>query len=138
MKKSKAIKQFHYISDYAKDLLDTIPKEFEVDEKRDFKFITLKELGFTKDWIRTEEFLNDEFLAEHNLALCNPEDVFEISKSVKWSEYIYIGMKHIPDRYGDPSVFDVFHRSDGLWLYGHDGRADHGWDGERSVGFPRK
>jgi hypothetical protein len=61
--KTKELKQFHDISDYSKDLLDTIPEEFEQEEK-EFKFITLKELGFTKNRIETKEFLNEEFINE--------------------------------------------------------------------------
>ena len=126
--KSKEIKAFHYISDYAKDLLDKIPEEFEVDEKREFKIVTLKELGFTKDWTETKEFLNNDFLATKGLALCNPEDVFAVNKSLKKGEYAYVGMNPIPDRYGYPSVFGVCHSSDGLWLRVFDGRAGSRYD----------
>ena len=133
--KSKEIKAFHYISDYAKDLLDKIPEEFEVDEKREFKIVTLKELGFTKDWTETKEFLNNDFLATKGLALCNPEDVFAVNKSLKKGEYAYVGMNPIPDRDGDPYVFDVYHNSDGLWLDASYGGADDRYYDDRRWAF---
>jgi hypothetical protein len=46
------------------------------------------------------------------------------------NEYILVDMEAIPDRYGDPYVFFVYHRSDGLWLYAGDGRADHRLSGD--------
>ena len=136
--KTEQLKQFNYISDYAKDLLDAIPEEFE-QEGREFKFVTLKELGFTKDLIETQEFLNEEFLASKGLSFCNPEDVFQIVEDLKNGEYAYVGMKPIPDRDGDLRLCRVYRGGGESWLDSNDGRPDDEWLGlDRFVFLSRK
>lgn len=124
MKKSKALKQFTYISDLAQELLKKIPDEIEIDTNRKFKFVTLAELGL-KDGVTTKEFLNNEFLAKKGLALCNQEDVFEIAKEVK--DYAYMGMNPLTDRFGYPGVFFLDSGGAGLGLAGYDAGSDDGW-----------
>jgi hypothetical protein len=132
--KTEQLKQFYYISDYAKDLLNTIPEEFE-QEKKEFKFMTLKELGFKKVWIETREFLNEEFLASKGLSFCEPQDVFQIVEDLKNEECAYVGMKPIPDRDGDLELFVVAHDVGKLWLDNNDGGPDRRWDGRNRLVF---
>jgi hypothetical protein len=133
MSKTKELKKFYYVSPWAKDLLKEIPEKFELNEKKEFKFLTLKELGFTKDWIETQEFLNEDFLASKGLSFCNPEDGFQIAKDLKQGEYVYLGMKPIPDRGGGPGVFRLGSGSDGLKLCGIAGSSNEWWASRRWV-----
>lgn len=43
-------------------------------------------------------------------------------------EWLYIGMKHITDRYGYPGVFYLARDGDCLWLYGYWAGPGHRWD----------
>ncbi len=134
--KTEQLKQFHYVSNWAKELIEKIPEEIEIDETREFKIVTLKDLGFTKDWIETKKFLNNDFLLEHDLELCKLEDAFRIIELLKEGEYCYVGMKPITGSGGDPGVFDVERGDDGKrWLDGRWTSPDGRWGLDGRVVF---
>jgi len=128
--KTEQLKKFSYISDWAKDLLNTIPEDIELDTTRKFKIMTLQELGF-EDGVTTQEFLNEDFLKTKGLALCNPEDIFLIEPK----DWCCVAINPISDRDGDPSVFSVDRDSGGTWLGAYDGRFDRGWSGSSRWAF---
>jgi hypothetical protein len=121
--KTEQLKKFYYISDWAKDLLKTIPEDIELDTTRKFKTMTLEELGF-ENGAMTKEILNEEFLKTKGLALCNPKDVFLIEPK----DWCYVAMNPITDRDGDPGVFSLRSDDAELELYGRSADSDFGWD----------
>jgi hypothetical protein len=128
--KTEQLKKFSYVSDWAKDLLNTIPEDIELDTTHKFKIMTLEELGFPNGAI-TKEFLNEDFLKTKGLALCNPEDVFLIEPK----EWCFVAMKPVTGRNGYPIVFDLDSDAARLLLHGSSAGPDRRWGSDRQFIF---
>jgi len=124
------------ISDYARDMLQN--PDFATAEKPeavDLVRLTVESLGFPKGATTKEIFERAEALG---LELC-PAEVgpqyrlkYADQPMKKW---LRIGMKQIPDRSGDPYVFSLGRRGDGLWLREDWAEPDGGWDPSNGFAF---
>ncbi|MDO8574599.1 MAG: hypothetical protein Q7R86_03140 [bacterium] len=105
------------ISGYAKDMLKS--PEFTPDknsEEATLIRLTVADLGFT-GYTRTDQIYKRA--EELGLELC-PAEVgphYRLKyQNQPLNEWIYVGMKQIGDSSGDPHVFELERRGDGLWL----------------------
>lgn len=122
--KTKELAKYAYVSSYAKELLKDVPEEFELSDT-ELKVVKLSELGFPNGAM-TKEFLNNEFLAKHGLALCEPQDIFKLD--VNRTDLVILGMKPIKDSDGDPSLLGSGRSDDGRWLRTFCDYPDGGWN----------
>jgi hypothetical protein len=126
---------------WAEDVLKN-PDFKVVGERRnaDLVEVSVRSLGFEK-WTKYEDICKRAI--ELGLELCPAEVGPQLRLQYTdqpLGEYLIIAMKAIDDSDGDPGLFDVDRRDDGLWLDTHGGRSDGGWGpGNRFVFFrPRK
>jgi hypothetical protein len=108
-------------SDWARDIASKPECVFptEVEDGVEFVMGSLGDLfGFKKN-VETQVFLNEAFLAKHDLEFCKPSDAFYLRLSYTdqpLDEWIRVGMKPIVDSDRDPFVFRLGHDSGGVWL----------------------
>ncbi|MDQ5912336.1 MAG: hypothetical protein QG568_551 [Patescibacteria group bacterium] len=108
-------------SDWARDIASKPECVFptEVEDGVEFVMGSLGDLfGFKKN-TETQFFLNEDFLAKHNLEFCKPSDAFYLRLNYTdqpLDEWIRVGMKPIIDSGRDPNVFSLEHGSRGVWL----------------------
>lgn len=105
------------ISDYAKSMMenrDFVPGKTR--EEATLIRLTVGDLGFTGSATTDEIYKRAEDLG---LELCPPDTGpnYRLKyKNQPLNEWVRIGMKQIADSDGDPSVFSLGRRGDGLWL----------------------
>ena len=108
-------------SDWARDIASKPECVFptEVEDGVEFVMGSLGDLfGFKKN-VETQVFLNEAFLAKHDLEFCKPSDAFYLRLSYTdqpLDEWIRVGMKPIVDSDRNPNVFNLEHDSNGMWL----------------------
>jgi hypothetical protein len=122
-----------YRSSYANDLLDS--KDFETlstPEHADLIRLTVGDLGFDRGATTDEIYQRAE---EYGLELCPAEVGPQLRLSYTGNEYMWIAMKQITDRGGNP---DVFHLSGGggeLYLGADGARPVDRWDADNRMVF---
>jgi hypothetical protein len=126
------------ISGYAEDEVKS--KDFITLEKAEAEtLIRLKigDLGFPKNKYPTTDEVYKR-IEELGLELCPAETgphyrLKYVNQPL--NEGVYIGMKQITARGGDPSVFDVYCSGGGLWLDGSIADPDDGWNDDDKFMF---
>jgi hypothetical protein len=130
-------------SDWARDIASKPECVFptEVEDGVEFVMGSLGDLfGFKKN-VETQVFLNEAFLAKHDLEFCKPSDAFYLRLSYTdqpLDEWIRVGMKPIVDSDRDPSVFRLGHDSGGVWLSASYAYPDNQWYPDGLWFFRRK
>ena len=111
----KALKEKNdYLSDWGKDILGKT--EFSRESKKyDLVRFTVGQLGFPNGATTDEIYQRAQ---ELGLELCPAEVGPHLRLQYRGKEWMLVAMKQIVDRYGDPSVFDLFTNCDQLALYG--------------------
>jgi hypothetical protein len=108
-------------SDWARDIASKPECVFptEVEDGVEFVMGSLGDLfGFKKN-VETQVFLNEAFLAKHDLEFCKPSDAFYLRLSYTdqpLDEWIRVGMKPIVVSDRGPFVFNLERDSSGMWL----------------------
>ncbi len=130
-------------SDCARDIAGKPACDFLKEKEEGVEFVmgSLRDLFGFEENIKTEVFLNEAFLAKHGLELCKPSDAFYLRLAYLdqlLDEWIRIGMNPITDSDGYPSVFDLGHFSDGMWLSAIYADPDYQWDPDNRWFFRRK
>lgn len=130
-------------SDWARDIASKSECVFptEVEDGVEFVMGSLGDLfGFKKN-METQFFLDEDFLAKHNLEFCKPSDAFYLRLNYTdqpLDEWIRVGMKPIIDSDRGPIVFRLAHGSDGMWLHAGYANPDFQWDPGNLWFFRRK
>lgn len=130
-------------SDWARDIASKPECVFqtEVEEGVEFVMGSLGDLfGFKKN-TKTRVFLNEAFLAKHNLEFCKPSDAFYFRLNYTdqpLDEWFRVGMKPIVDSARRPGVFGLGHDSDGVWLSAYYANPDFQWPPDYLWFFRRK
>ncbi len=126
------------LSDYARDMLNS--SDFTTgEEKESAQLIRLsvESLGFPQGATTDEIYRKAE---ELGLELC-PAEVgpqYRLKYTAQpMNEWLRIGMKQIAGRDGDPSVFYLVRREDGLWLRHDWAEPDRRWNPEYLFAFRR-
>jgi hypothetical protein len=124
------------ITDYARDMLQS--PDFATGEKpeaADLVRLTVESLGFPKGATTKEIFERAE---ELGLELC-PAEVgpqYRLKNTNQpMNEWFSIGMKQIAGRDGDPYVFYLVRRDDGLWLDKRWAEPDGRWGPDHEFAF---
>lgn len=112
------------ISDYARDMLEKTT--VSTPEHLDLVRLTVKDLGFP-DGATTDEIY--QRAKEFGLELCPQDTGPNLRLQNSTPDYMFIAMKQITDRYGDPNVFGLDRDDVDLWLYGYWARPDSRWHG---------
>lgn len=128
--KDQLLKEFEKkkinISDYAKNMVNKI--DFSTKKETiDLVKLRVSELGL-KDYPTTDEIYTKAKELGYNL--CPPEVALYLrlkDENQPLGDWYRIAMKQISDRYGYPSVFNLVHHDDGLWLYDSWARSDRRW-----------
>ncbi len=124
----KEIEQIGRIGPYAKNMLHS--RDFTtLKDPTSLRIVRLKvrDLGFS-EWITTDEIYRRA--QELGLDLCPAEVGPHLrlkDQDQSLGDWYYIGMKQITDSDGSPSVFELVHDEDGLWLYGYWAAPDYKW-----------
>jgi hypothetical protein len=130
-------------SDWARDIASKPECVFptEVEDGVEFVMGSLGDLfGFKKN-VETQVFLNEAFLAKHDLEFCKPSDAFYLRLSYTdqpLDEWIRVGMKPIVGSDRFPSVFRLGHDSGGVWLSASYAYPDNQWYPDGLWFFRRK
>lgn len=130
-------------SDYTRDIASKPECLFstEVEEGVEFVMGSLGDLfGFKKN-TETQVFLNEAFLAKHNLEFCKPSDAFYLRLAYgdqPVGEWVRVGHKPITDSVGYPFVFNLVHVSDGMWLNARNAYPSYPWFPDNLWIFRRK
>jgi hypothetical protein len=117
------------VSDYARDLMRS--KDFVTlrrPEQIKIARSTVGGLGFTEP--PTTDQLLQRIGRDPELEYLPPEAAVALRLEYKdqpLGEYLYAGMKPISDSDGDPHVFGLVRREDGLWLHGRWARPGDHW-----------
>ena len=114
-----------YVSDWANQLMES--KDFTVlqsTEQADLVRLTVKDLGFPGGATTDEIYKKAK---ELGLVLCPAEAGPHLRLSYLGGDWMYIAMKQITDRDGDPSVFNVYRAADGLKLNANGAPSTYGW-----------
>jgi hypothetical protein len=125
-----------YISDYAKDLLNSPDfKTSKSTEELDLVRLTVGDLGFTNGATTDQIYSKAE---EFGLGLC-PAEVgphlrleYDDQPSGDW---MYIAMKQIADRDGYPGVFLLYRNGAELELYARHAEPSYRWNADRQFVF---
>ena len=102
----------------------------------DLVHLHVRDLGIKKDYPTTTDIYSRA--EELGLTLCPPETgpQYRLAYTGQpMDEWFYIGMKPIAASGGNPRVFALEHRGDGLWLHGPWTRPGSEWDPEREFVF---
>lgn len=132
-----------HATDWARDIASKAECVFqaEVEDGVEFVMGSLGDLfGFKKD-TETQVFLNEAFLAKHDLEFCKPCDAFYLRLAYTdqpLNEWIRVGMKTIIDSDRNPRVFGLGHNSDGMLLRAYYIDPDGQWGRDRLWIFRRK
>jgi hypothetical protein len=116
------------ISNHANDIMKS--KDFTTSEKQEeIETVRLKvsDLGFENGATTNEIYKRAE---ELGLELCPAEVGPQLRLQYvnqPMNEWVFIGMKQIPARDGDPFVFDLERNEDGLWLNNNWADPEGGW-----------
>ena len=122
-----------YSSDWANLLLEH--KDFTVlqsTEQADLVCLTVADLGFSGGATTDEIYKKAE---ELGLELCPAEVGPHLRLSYSGGDLMYIAMKPITDRGGDPAVFGLYRAVDVLKLSARNGGPDRGWGADRGFVF---
>lgn len=119
------------ISDYAKDMLKS--RDFAVGKREEITLIrlTVADLGFSSYATPDQIYTRAQKLG---LELCPPDTGPNYRLKYQdqpMNEWVYVGMKQIADRYGNPYVFYLERSGGGLWLDSYWANPDYEW-GPRS------
>ena len=133
--KDKPNKKDINISSYAQEMLDKI--EYPVKEQTlDLVKVTVKELFEDEELHTTFEIYAKA--KKLGLKLCPPQVGAQLREDYTdqpLNEWIYIGMKQIADRRGDPDVFLLARNEDGLWLRNDLANPDSHWNPDNQFVF---
>ena len=115
------------ISDYAKDMLKS--PDFVAGKREEITLIRLSvsDLGFARGGTTDQIYARAQ---EMGLELCPPDTGPNYRLKYQdqpMNEWVYVGMKQIPDRDGDPHVFHLERSAVGLWLYDSWASPDDEW-----------
>ena len=118
-----------YLSDYTKDILEQT--EFSQEQETyDLVRFTVAQLGFSEGATTDEIYAKAE---EFDLELCPAEVGPQLRLQNTSKEWLLIAMKQISDRYGRPSVFNLYHYGDQPTLDSDNAKPDDEWNS--SYGF---
>jgi hypothetical protein len=125
--KNKLEEKGIWISDYGKDILEKT-KFSGKQEKYNLVQFTVEQLGFPNGATTDQIYAKAK---EIGLKLCPAEVGPQLRLSYPGKDWKLIAMEQIPDRNGDPSVFDLSSDSVELGLHGADARPSYGWNADR-------
>ena len=123
----------YYVSDWANRLMEhhdfTVLKHTE---EADLVRLTVKDLGLAESATTDKIYKKAE---ELGLELCPAETGPHLRLAYSGSDWIYIAMKQITGRVGDPSVFDLSREGAGLRLDGWNAEPDEWWGADARFVF---
>lgn len=118
------------ISSYASDMLKKLSPSSP--EHLDLVRLTVKDLGFPNGATTDEIYKRAE---ELGLELCPQDTGPNLRPQNSTPDYMYIAMKQITDRGGNPSVFSLYRGDGGLWLFASWAEPDDRWNSDNKFVF---